>query len=420
MNPKLSETIYADFITSSPTTGAAVDADTLPTCEVFEDATDTAILTPAVVKRTGKTGNYRVTIACTGANGFETGKSYNAIVAATVGAVAAKAVIQSFMVRTSSADDLAASILTRATPAQVQSELVTYNAAKPGAAMALTSTYDSAKTASTQASVDAIAAKTNSLPADPADASVIADEFSNVHGKLNTIDDFLDTEIAAIKAKTDALPVDPADASDIAASFALLNGKLDTIDDAVDSEVGAIKSVTDKLDTALEIDGAVYRYTANALEQSPVGADGAGSDPWLANLPGSYPAGTAGQILGDNLDASVSSRASAAIFSGITFLGQWLGLIAGKQSGNAAARTELRATGAGNGSYDETSDSLEAIRNRGDEAWVGGGETVPPPPSGALGACVENPALTTGPTTEPPAFAHAVQRMQRIKVWRPR
>jgi hypothetical protein len=39
---------------------------------------------------------------------------------------------------------------------------------------------------------------------------------------VDTIDDFLDTEVAAIKAKTDNLPTDPADASDIAASFAAL------------------------------------------------------------------------------------------------------------------------------------------------------------------------------------------------------
>lgn len=36
---------------------------------------------------------------------------------------------------------------------------------------------------------------------------------------LNTVDDFLDTEIAAIKAKTDNLPADPADASDVAAAI---------------------------------------------------------------------------------------------------------------------------------------------------------------------------------------------------------
>jgi hypothetical protein len=64
---------------------------------------------------------------------------------------------------------------------------------------------------------------------------------------VNTIDDFLDTEIAAIKAKTDNLPSDPADASDIAASFTTVNTKLDAIDDYVDTEIAAIKAKTDNL-----------------------------------------------------------------------------------------------------------------------------------------------------------------------------
>jgi hypothetical protein len=55
--------------------------------------------------------------------------------------------------------------------------------------------------------------------------------------------------------------------------------------------------------------------------------------------------------------------AIAAIFTGITSLAQWLGLIAGKQVGNSTARTELRATGAGSGTYDETTDSQEALKD---------------------------------------------------------
>jgi hypothetical protein len=49
----------------------------------------------------------------------------------------------------------------------------------------------------------------------------------------------------------------------------------------------------------------------------------------------------------------------ATIFTGITSLAQWLGLIAAKQVGNTTARTELNATGAGSGTYDETTDSLQ-------------------------------------------------------------
>lgn len=66
------------------------------------------------------------------------------------------------------------------------------------------------------------------------------------------------------------------------------------------------------------------------------------------------------------------SRIPSALFSGITSLAQWLGLIAGKQTGNSTARTEIRATGAGSGTFDETTDSLEALRDRGDAAWITG------------------------------------------------
>ena len=56
-----------------------------------------------------------------------------------------------------------------------------------------------------------------------------------------------------------------------AAKTAATQASVNVIDDFVDTEVAAIKVVTDKLDTALELDGAVYRYTANALETAPSG-----------------------------------------------------------------------------------------------------------------------------------------------------
>jgi len=78
------------------------------------------------------------------------------------------------------------------------------------------------------------------------------------------------------------------------------------------------------------------------------------------------------------IDASALNTASAttipaisAIFTGITSLAQWLGLIAGKQTGNSTARTELRATGGGSGTYDETTDSLEANRDNIGTAGAG-------------------------------------------------
>jgi hypothetical protein len=56
----------------------------------------------------------------------------------------------------------------------------------------------------------------------------------------------------------------------------------------------------------------------------------------------------------------------------MTSLAQWLGLIAGKQVGNTTARNEVRATGAGSGTFDETTDSEEATVDRGNVAWITG------------------------------------------------
>lgn len=129
---------------------------------------------------------------------------------------------------------------------------------------------------------------------------------------VDIIDDFLDTEIAAIKAKTDNLPSDPADASDIATAFGSVNSSLSTIAGYIDTEVGAIKNVTDKLDTAIEVDGPVYRFTTNALEMAPVATPPTAADiadaVWDEALAGHLTAGSAGEKLNDAaLEASVSS-----------------------------------------------------------------------------------------------------------------
>jgi hypothetical protein len=86
----------------------------------------------------------------------------------------------------------------------------------------------------------------------------------------------------------------------------------------------------------------------------------------------------------DNLSGGAVALASslatlAGKFTGITLMAEWLGLIAGKQTGNSTARTELRATGAGSGTFDETTDSQEAIRDRGDASWADSG--TPPTPA---------------------------------------
>jgi hypothetical protein len=397
VQPKLEETIYVDFVTSSPTTGAASDADSLPTCEIFEDNTDTAILSPTIVKRTGKTGNYRVPVVCSAANGFEAAKSYNIVVSATVGGVAAKAVVQTFQIRTNGPDDLAASILTRATPAQVQTELGTYGALKPttaGRTLDISTTGEAgldwaniggvttaqnlnATTISTSQAVASVSGAVGSvtgavgsvtnpvtltagerttltgviwntltsalttagsvgkLLADNLNATIssraIAGDamaltsgerttltgviWSTLTSALTTVGSIgkllVDNINATIGSRSTYAGTDTAGTttllSRIASNLTITAGKVDvndktgfaltaaydpaktaatqtsvdTIDDFVDTEVGAIKTVTDKLDTALEVDGPVWRYTVNALENAPAGGGGGTTD-WTA------------------------------------------------------------------------------------------------------------------------------------------
>jgi hypothetical protein len=137
------------------------------------------------------------------------------------------------------------------------------------------------------------------------------------------------------------------DAAGIRSAVGLASANLDTqlsnIDNFVDTEVAAIKTVTDKLDSAMELDGGVYRFTINALEQAPSGsgasasaiadavwdevlsghltagstgaalnAAGSSGDPWATTLPGAYGAGTAGNIIGNRIDAAITSRATDA------------------------------------------------------------------------------------------------------------
>ncbi len=67
-------------------------------------------------------------------------------------------------------------------------------------------------------------------------------------------------------------------------------------------------------------------------------------------------------------------RITSTLFSGITSLKNWLGSIAGKTA-DATTLAEINATTAG-ATYTGITDSLQAIRDRGDAAWGGGGSSL--------------------------------------------
>jgi len=132
MYRKLADTIILDFTVHLPTTGAVSDADALPTVEIWEDETDTTLAGGTVTKRVGKTGNYRVAVVATAANGFEVGKSYNVVVTVVAGGVTAKAVVGSFFIdgkRLSDLNDIAAGTVMGKSPATLAAADVSGNIA---------------------------------------------------------------------------------------------------------------------------------------------------------------------------------------------------------------------------------------------------------------------------------------------------
>jgi hypothetical protein len=75
--------------THTVTTGAATDADAVPTYRVYEDETGTAILTGsmALLDSANTAGFYSEQITLSAANGFEKGKCYSVYISATVNSV---------------------------------------------------------------------------------------------------------------------------------------------------------------------------------------------------------------------------------------------------------------------------------------------------------------------------------------------
>ncbi len=82
----IGENLVFSITTHDPDTGVLTDADTPPTYRVYEDETETPILTGTMAKLddANTTGFYTELINCTAANGFENGKTYTVYIQATV------------------------------------------------------------------------------------------------------------------------------------------------------------------------------------------------------------------------------------------------------------------------------------------------------------------------------------------------
>ena len=83
---EIGDNLVFSVTTHDADTGVLTDAASPPTYRVYEDETATPILTGtmALLDGANTTGFYSESIACTTANGFESGKSYTVYITATV------------------------------------------------------------------------------------------------------------------------------------------------------------------------------------------------------------------------------------------------------------------------------------------------------------------------------------------------
>lgn len=130
------------------------------------------------------------------------------------------------------------------------------------------------------ASVGAMAANTMTASALASDAVTEIQSGLATAAALATLDDYVDTEVAAIKAKTDLIPASPAAVSDIPTAAAVADQVWDEI---------------------------LSGHSGVGSTGAALAAAGGSGDPWATALPGAYGAGTAGQIVGDYIDAAISS-----------------------------------------------------------------------------------------------------------------
>lgn len=211
---------------------------------------------------------------------------------------------------------------------------------------AITSAKFDSSTAFPLASADSGSTAVARTGADGDTLKTLSDQIDGVSGGGGT--DWTADEKTVIKAVL-GIPVSgttPADPT---------TGILDTIRDNVGTALTRIGTPTDLGQGATIADGLVKLHNDTGVLVNRLGTPAGAS--------------VAADIASVKTDTTtLLSRITSTLFSGITYLSRWLGTIAGKTA-DSTTLTEIQATTAGAG-FNNTTDSLEALRDRGDAAWT--------------------------------------------------
>lgn len=316
---KIDDLVTFTCSTHDVATGAATDADAVPAYRVYEDETGTAILTGNMAKLddANTTGFYSEQITLSAANGFEKGKSYNILITATVDSVAGAT--ERFL----------------QVEAEVDANVVSGTVA----------------TVTNVTTVNGLAANTitaASIATGAIDADAIAD---------NAIDAGSIAADAITAAKI-------ADGAIDAATFA--SGALDAVWSVATRVLTAATNLTTALATPTNITAGTITTVTN-LTNAPTNGD------FTSTMKASI--NTEADTALTDYDPPTRAELTSDTNSILSKLLKYVQLMLRKDSAvatdNSTEVTAINADGgSGGGAFANTTDALEALRDRGDAAWI--------------------------------------------------
>jgi len=122
-------------------------------------------------------------------------------------------------------------------------------------------------------------------------------------------------------------------------------------------------NVTVQITGSNHIAADVHEFQADVLTSAATDAT------FVAEVQSGLATSAALATVDSNVDTLVA-RITSTLFDGITSMASWLGALAGKST-DASTLAEIQSTTAG-ATFANSTDSLEAIRDRGDAAWAPG------------------------------------------------
>lgn len=373
-NPNIDDVLTFTANTHDPTNGSASDIDGTasgPDYYVYEDETGTAILSGQMAKLddTNTTGFYSEQLTLSSANGFENGKSYSIYIEATVNSVLG-----------STSRHFTVGILSRANLIQTNGTSITatgtidfdrldvlgdaYNA---GTLVANITGNLSGSVASVTGNINTAAGTIQTLDAlDTAQDT----QHSTTQSAIGDVDTDVNTLLTRLGVPSVSIAADIAALNDLSTSD--IDARLAAI--GLDHLVSTSVTGTDIADNSIFARLVSASATAdwddfnNQTDSLQATRDwvGDGTNLTEAGGDGDHLTGitTVGSINGTtfesiNLDHLLSSGVDTSFDNTVH---------------NDSVIGQLAHDGVGTGGgYDRTSDSLEAIRNRGDSAWTTGG-----------------------------------------------